>query len=227
MSPWRGKIISVTRQPLTHGPERELGWRGEGCPQKSLDVALLVEVEWFKCTQPKRHELGIQWELNHNHQCKPACFLHQDGVQISPLVLISKASPLCTGAELNLRDRVLGEIEKNNIIALPGEGGHSWLPPLKTLCAHLEGFDEGLPGGWDDKEFACSVQDPSSIPGWGGSPGEGNGYPLQYSFLIPGTQEPGGLQSMGSQRALHDWVTDTFTKSIFIAIVQGWGCWQD
>ena len=64
-------------------------------------------------------------------------------------------------------------------------------------------------------------------PWVGRIPGEGNGYPLQYSFLIPGTQEPGGLQSMGSQTALQDWVTDTFTKFTFIAIVQGWGWWQD
>jgi len=41
-------------------------------------------------------------------------------------------------------------------------------------------------------------------PWVGRIPGEGNGYPLQYSFLIPGTQEPGGLQSMGSQTALQD-----------------------
>ena len=37
-------------------------------------------------------------------------------------------------------------------------------------------------------------------------PGEGNGNPLQYSCLrkTPGTEDPGGLQSMGSQRAGHD-----------------------
>ena len=33
------------------------------------------------------------------------------------------------------------------------------------------------------KETACSAGDPSSIPGLGGSPGEGNGNPLQYSCL--------------------------------------------
>jgi len=37
------------------------------------------------------------------------------------------------------------------------------------------------------------------------SSGEGNGNPLQYSCLeIPWTEEPGGLQSMGSQRVGHD-----------------------
>ena len=31
-----------------------------------------------------------------------------------------KAQPLCTGAESNLRDRVLDEVEKKSFIALPG-----------------------------------------------------------------------------------------------------------
>ena len=33
------------------------------------------------------------------------------------------------------------------------------------------------------KEFTCNAGDPSSIPGLGRSPGEGKGYPLQYSGL--------------------------------------------
>ena len=40
------------------------------------------------------------------------------------------------------------------------------------------------------------------------SNGEGNGTPLQYSCLEnPWTEECGGLQSMGSLRVGHDWVT--------------------
>ena len=38
-----------------------------------------------------------------------------------------KSRPLCTGTKSNLRDRVLGEVEKNSFIALPGkrsEGAH-------------------------------------------------------------------------------------------------------
>ena len=31
-------------------------------------------------------------------------------------------------------------------------------------------------------------------------------------WRIPWTEEPGGLKSMGSQRARHDWATDTSTK---------------
>ena len=41
----------------------------------------------------------------------------------------------------------------------------------------------GFSGGSEGKESACSVGDPGSIPGWGRSPGEGNGNPLQYSCL--------------------------------------------
>ena len=38
----------------------------------------------------------------------------------------------------------------------------------------------GFPGSSDGKESACNAGDP---PGSGRSPGEGNGYPLQYSCL--------------------------------------------
>ena len=36
-------------------------------------------------------------------------------------------------------------------------------------------------GGSDGKASACNAGDLGSIPGSGGSPGEGNGNPLQYS----------------------------------------------
>ena len=76
---------------------------------KELRCCLAGRSGMIQTFQLKRHKLDVQWELNHDHQCKPAHFLHQNGVQISPLVLMSKASPLCTSAELNLRDRVSGE----------------------------------------------------------------------------------------------------------------------
>ena len=41
----------------------------------------------------------------------------------------------------------------------------------------------GFPCGSAGKESACNAGDPSLIPGSGRSPGEGNGYPLQYSGL--------------------------------------------
>jgi len=41
----------------------------------------------------------------------------------------------------------------------------------------------GFSGGSDNKESACNAGDLSSVLGLGRSPGEGNGYPLQYSCL--------------------------------------------
>ena len=57
----------------------------------------------------------------------------------------------------------------------------------------------GFPGSSVGKESTCSVGDLSLFPGLGTSPGEGNGYPLQYSGL-----ENSMDYSMGSQRAGHD-----------------------
>ena len=42
---------------------------------------------------------------------------------------------------------------------------------------------EGFPGGSDGKESACNAADLGSNPGLGRSPGEGNGYPFQHSYL--------------------------------------------
>ena len=41
----------------------------------------------------------------------------------------------------------------------------------------------GFPGGSEDKASACNAGDPGSILGLGRSFGEGNGNPLQYSWL--------------------------------------------
>ena len=40
-----------------------------------------------------------------------------------------------------------------------------------------------LPGGSDSKESACNARDLGLLPGSGRFPGEGIGYPLQYSGL--------------------------------------------
>ena len=64
---------------------------------------------------------------------------------------------------------------------------------------------EDFPGGSEVKVSAWNAGDQGLIPGSGRSPGEGNGNPLQYPCLrIPWREEPGRLQSMGSQRVGHD-----------------------
>ena len=49
-----------------------------------------------------------------------------------------------------------------------------------------------FPGGSDGKESTCNAGDAGLIPGLGGSPGEENGHPLQYSCL----ENPHGWRSL-------------------------------
>ena len=73
-------------------------------------------------------------------------------------------------------------------------------------------WDRGFPGGSDSEESACNVGDLGSIPGLGRSPGEGTTtHSSILAWRIPRTEEPGGLQSMGSQSVSQDWVTFTVT----------------
>ena len=55
-------------------------------------------------------------------------------------------------------------------------------PPALTFFGHPQ-KKEGFPDGSADKESTCNAGDLGSIPGLGRTPGEGKGYPLQYSGL--------------------------------------------
>ena len=54
-----------------------------------------------------------------------------------------------------------------------------YITPIYVLLFQAQGFL----GGSDGKESTCNAGDLGSIPGFGRSPGEGNGNPLQYSCL--------------------------------------------
>ena len=63
----------------------------------------------------------------------------------------------------------------------------------------------GFPAGSVVKNPPVNAGDMGSIPELGRCPGKGNGNPLQYSCLGNSMDgEPGGLQSMGSQRVGHN-----------------------
>ena len=69
------------------------------------------------------------------------------------------------------------------------------------------------------QEYACKAGDPGSVSGLGRSPGEGNGNPLQYSCLKNSMDRGAWLQSVGSQRVGHDWMTNIslhFTNDVFL-----------
>ena len=60
----------------------------------------------------------------------------------------------------------------------------------------LLGSPYGLPDSSVGKESACNAGDPGWIPGSGRSPGEGIGYPLQYSGLENSTDSPWGRKEL-------------------------------
>ena len=65
------------------------------------------------------------------------------------------------------------------------QSGRPW------LCHYL--YQLGFPGDSVSKESTCNEEDLSSIPELGGSPGEGNGKPHQYSCL----ENPQGYRVLG------------------------------
>ena len=70
--------------------------------------------------------------------------------------------------------------------------------PNKTeiICMDIT-YTEGFPGSSAGKESTCNAGDPDSIPGLERCPGEGIGYPLQYSWasLVPQpVKNPPGMQ---------------------------------
>ena len=89
----------------------------------------------------------------------------------------------------------------------------------------------GFPNASSRKESTCHLADTGdlgSIPGWGRSPGEGNGSPLQYSCL----ENPmdGGAwrdtQSTGLQRLGHDcpWLYHHSLYTILLVCVLVFSC---
>ena len=78
----------------------------------------------------------------------------------------------------------------------------------------------GIPGGSDSKGYMCNAGDLGLIPRLGRSPGEGNGYPLQYSRAslvtqmvknLPATQET-WVRSLGWEDPLEEGMTTHYRQ---------------
>ena len=67
---------------------------------------------------------------------------------------------------------------------------------VKLTFRSTTDFLMGFPGSSAGKESACNAGDPGSIPGLERSPGEGIGYPLQYSWASLVTQTVKNLPAM-------------------------------
>ena len=97
--------------------------------------------------------------------------------------------------------------------------------------------DLGFPCGSAGKKSACNVGDLGLIPGLGRSPGEGKGYPLQYSILEnPMDYRAHGfvksqtwpsvlctLETCSKRRNLHPWETVISNLSLTVSSLV-WSC---
>ena len=98
---------------------------------------------------------------------------------------------------------------------------------LRFMGSRRAGHDWATELNWHDaigKEPTCQCsrhKDVSSIPGWGRSSGEGNGNPLQFlAWRIPWTEEPGRLQSMGSQsRTRLTWLSTAQHSRVYMSML--------
>ena len=117
------------------------------------------------------------------------------------------------------------------------------MPSQWWFRACLPRSHQGFPCGSAGKESGCKAADPGSIPGLGRSPGEGKGYPLQYSDLENSTDciDHGVTKSQTwpSDFHYHDlcslaalywlWVrlyarfNATYSESITLSLAEVWG----
>ena len=120
---------------------------------------------------------------------------------VKPGRLVAQCRPSLTGFTLSPQSPA-----RRGWVFSPSSNRRSVLSPLSSSalllvlgssdigCVHIwgeAGRHEAFPGGSDSKHSACNVGDPGSIPGLRRCPGEGNGHPLQCSWRIPWTEEPG------------------------------------
>ena len=87
------------------------------------------------------------------------------------------------------------------------------------ICILLP-YIEGFPGSSDSKESACNVGD----CGLGRFPGEGNGYPLQCSYLENSVDRSLAGYNPWSRRVRHDGVTNTMHCMLFIILKREHRC---
>ena len=86
---------------------------------------------------------------------------------------------------------------------------------------NIEEETNSFPSGSDHKESAGNAGDLCSVHGWGRSPGEGNGYPLQYYCLENPMDSLAGYSPWGRKDS------DRLSNWAQIRIrVMSWGKWR-
>ena len=96
------------------------------------------------------------------------------------------------------------------------EASHLYVIILKQLLGHLFPLTMGFRGGAVVKNPPANtrdIRDAGSIPGREDPLEEGMETHSIHAWRIPWTEEPGGLQSIDSQRVGHDWPTEHVVSS--------------
>ena len=143
--------------------------------------------------------VGIQWNcLRSFKMTHRLLFCH-----LFALMFVSAPSPCSEmlgagrkAGKASARVSLCRLLEKESMRKLPGRSPQYGNTEGHLVMGHVSpsgGIDYrlvnkhrkilGFPGGSDSQESVCKARDPDLIPGSGRSPGEGNGYPLQNSFL--------------------------------------------
>ena len=116
---------------------------------------------------------------------------------IQPSICIYRFSP-----KLPLPSRLPHNIEQRSLCYA---GGTCWWSILNIAMCTFPGF----PGGASDKESSCQCkrhETQGRFLGYEDPLEEGMAsHPSTFVWRIPWTEEPGRLQSTGSQRVGHDW----------------------
>ena len=89
--------------------------------------------------------------------------------------------------------------------------------PEVSVCLKNHSWTGGFPGSSAGKESSYNAGDPDLIPGSGRCPGEGKGYPLQYSWAslmaqlvkIPPAMREAWVQSLGWANPLEEGMAPT------------------
>ena len=90
---------------------------------------------------------------------------------------------------------------------------------IVTCAIKLHTIHWSVPGGLDGKESTCNAGDPGSVPALGRSPGEGKGYPLQYSCLENPMDRGAWWATVQLFGVGHDWATKHSTYTDHVRLV--------
>ena len=108
---------------------------------------------------------------------------------------------------------MMGEVSRQ-VVLDPSSRISDYIPTYTFPLPLIYYPSLGLPRWLSSKESTCQTGDMVFTPGSVRAPGGGNGNPHRYSihsnilaWEIPLTEEPGGLESMGLQRLVHNLVT--------------------